>query len=81
MKLSELIHCLQTAQRASGDMEVRICSEDKVMEEGYEEGFEDNITDVRLCHDWPLPGESLSVIEIEKRPRLLLFHSTSTILK
>ena len=60
MKISELINALQTAYIMDHeDMEVVLCFEPAVMEEGFDWKTVEGIADVRVTRDWPLPGDSL----------------------
>lgn len=69
----------QAEAKHGDDVEVSLISEDDVMEQGYEESLARSVTDIRLDHDWPLPGESLMVTEIERKPRMLIFYSKSSL--
>ena len=75
MKLSELIEFLNKALAESGpDTPVLLCFEEGAMDEGYDEGCTEGISDVRLVEDWPLPGKSLMSYEGNKPQKLVLFY-------
>jgi len=60
MKISQLIEALQAAYiRGHEDMDVVLCFEETAIDEGFDWGHVEGITDVRVTRDWPLPGESL----------------------
>ena len=60
MKISQLIEALQNAYIMDReDMEVVLCFEPTVMEEGFDWKTVEGIADVRVTRDWPLPGDSL----------------------
>jgi hypothetical protein len=60
MKISQLIEALQAAYIMDHeDMEVVLCFEEGAMDEGFDWGHVEGITDVRVTRDWPLPGDSL----------------------
>jgi hypothetical protein len=75
MKLSQLIELLNKALAESGpDTPVLLCFEEGAMDEGYDEGCTEGISDVRLIDDWPLPGKSLVTYEGIKPQKLVLFY-------
>ena len=75
MKLSELIELLNKALAQTGpDTEVILAYEEGVIDEGFDEKCTEGISDIRLVHDWPLPGHSLSVYEGEKPYKVLILY-------
>jgi hypothetical protein len=79
MKLSELIAICTASLTEHGDMPVILAREGSILEEGFENSFIDGITDIRLTHDWPLPGKSLMVAEPIKSQLLILYDSLCTL--
>ena len=75
MKLSQLIELLNKAQAEAGpDIDILLCFEEAVMEEGYDQTATEAISDVRLVDDWPLPGKSLVTYEGKKPQKLVIFY-------
>ena len=75
MKLSELQELLNKALAECGpDAEILLCFEQGALDDGYDEGATEGITDVRIVEDWPLPGKSLTVYEGEKAKKVILFY-------
>ena len=75
MKISSLITALQSAYTMDHeDMEVVLCFEPTTMEEGFDWGHVEGISDVRVTRDWPLPGESLINHEEPVANKVILFY-------
>ena len=76
MKLSTLIDALHLADIAApnDDPEVVVCFEPAALEEGFDWGRTEGISDIRVASEWPLPGKSLTVTEHEKPSKVILFY-------
>jgi len=75
MKISQLIEALQNAYNLDHeDMEVVLAFEESAMEEGFDWGHVEGITDVRITRDWPLPGESLVNHAEEITNKVIIFY-------
>lgn len=75
MTLSELSQVLRIALVSNDpDTEVLLCYESGAMEEGFDQGSTEGISDIRLVEDWPLPGKSLLNFEGEKPKKLVIFY-------
>jgi hypothetical protein len=74
MNLSEFTKICNQALELHGDIPVLLCYEQSAMEEGYKETETEGVSDVRLVEDWPLPGSSLVVDEVEKPKRFIVFY-------
>lgn len=82
MKLSQLIELLNKAHAQAGpDVEVLLCYEEGAMSEGYEEKNTEDISDIRLVNDWPLPGKSLITYEGEIQQKVVIFYDNHYKLK
>ena len=75
MKISQLIEALQKAYLANHeDMDVVLAFEEGAMEEGFDWGHVEGITDVRITRDWPLPGDSLVNCAEEVTNKVIIFY-------
>ena len=75
MKISQLIEALQSAYSLDHeDMDVVLCFEEGTMEEGFDWGHVEGITDVRVTRDWPLPGDSLVNRAEEITNKVIIFY-------
>jgi hypothetical protein len=76
MKLSALISALQQAYVSAKDEdpEAVVCFEPTALEEGFDWEHTEGISDVRVAPQWPLPGESMIVLEGEKPSKVIIFY-------
>jgi len=76
MKLSELIDALVKCEKAASENpEVLLCYEDlSPHHEGFSFCHTEEVADVRVVEDWPLPGRSVIVQENEKPTRVVIFY-------
>jgi hypothetical protein len=75
MNLAELIQALQQALAlVPADSEVVTSFEQATLEEGFSWEHTEGISDVRICNDWPLPGDSMLVAEHEKPFKVIIFY-------
>jgi hypothetical protein len=75
MKISQLIEALQKAYLINHeDMDVVLSFEESAMEEGFDWGHVEGITDVRITRDWPLPGDSLVNRAEEVTNKVIIFY-------
>lgn len=77
MKLSNLLLVLNAAKLScmpEEDPEVVLCFEPSVFDEGFDWRSTEGISDVRMVHDWPLPGNSVVTHEGERPSRVVIFY-------
>lgn len=76
MKLSELIDALAKCDESSTENpEVLLCYEDlSPHHEGFSFCHTEEVSDVRIVEDWPLPGTSVITPENEKPVKVVIFY-------
>lgn len=80
MKASDLALHLRTYLASHEDCEVKLFCEQVVFDDCFDVNHCENITDVRVVNDWPLPGESLIVGDAESPGKyLVLFYNSSDV--
>ena len=75
MKISTLLKALEDARlHIGGDPEVALCFEGTAIEDGFNWDHTEGISDVRVCQNWALPGESMITHEADKPYKVVLFY-------
>ncbi len=76
MKASDLALHLRTFLASNEDCEVKLFCEQVCFDDVFDADSCEEITDIRLLDDWPLPGESLIVGNSENPGKfLVLFYN------